>query len=181
MCGVDLQKMKIGITGSSKLAKYLIDNVDAEWTSYRLIDGDISSSCAFDCDVFINQAHVEWEQIELMEKFYHRWKDDDSKLLINISSRASQPNISKGYKYAAQKAALNHFSNNLIYNSPKKFRLTTLNLGLIEDELSSLTYSDIADTILYVLRNDHLEVAEITVSHKENYQSVQQQKSKRYL
>lgn len=173
--------MKIGITGSSKLAKYLIDNVDAEWSSYRLIDGDISSSAAFDCDVFINHAHVEWEQVDLMEKFYRQWKDDDSKLLINISSRASQPNISKGYKYAAQKAALNHFSNNLIYNSEKKFRVCTLNLGLIEDELSSLTYSEIADTILFVLKHNHLEFSEITVSHKENYRSVQQQKSKRYL
>lgn len=174
--------MKIGITGSTKLAKYLIDNIDAEWSSYRLIDGDISSSLAFDCDVFINHAHVGFEQVELLSRFYDAWKDDESKMIINISSRAAQPNISKGHKYAAQKAALNHFANNIIYNSPKKFRVCTLNLGLIEDrELSSLTYSDISSTIQYVLSNDHLEFSEITVSHKENYRSVQQQKAKRYL
>ena len=174
--------MKIGITGSTKLAKCLSDNIEADWSFYRLINGDVSCSTAFDCDVFINHAHVEWGQIELTERFYHEWKDDDSKLLINISSRAAQPNISRGYKYAAQKAALNHFTNNIIYNSPKKFRVCTLNLGLIEDrELSSLTYSDISSTIQYVLSNDHLEFSEITVSHKENYRSVQQQKSKRYL
>lgn len=173
--------MKIGITGSTKLANFLIEDIVEEWWSYRLVNGQVSQS-AFDCDVFINHAHVDFEQVELLEMFYNAWKDDDSKMIINISSRAAQPNISKGHKYAAQKAALNHYANNLIYNSPKKFRVCTLNLGLIEDsEISSLTYRDISNTIKYVLSNDHLEFSEITLSHRENYQSVQQQKSKRYL
>ncbi len=174
--------MRIAITGSSKLAAHLINTIDAEWESFRITQNRISAPMnAQHCDVFINQAHLNWDQINVLEEFYDAWKDDDTKTIINISSRAAQPNISKGYRYAAQKAALNHMSNNMIYNSEKKCRICTLNLGLIEhSEISSLTYEDISSIIKFILENKHLEFSEVTVSHRENYQKVQEEKRRLY-
>ena len=81
--------MKIAVTGSSKLANCIQGNkirveFGADWSQY---------------DVFVNNAHVEWEQCRLLEEVYEVWKDDETKTIVNISSRAHQPNISKGYKY----------------------------------------------------------------------------------
>jgi len=124
--------------------------------------------------MFINQAHVNWWQPELLIKFYSHWINDDKKHIINISSRAQYPNISKGYIYAAQKAALNHVSNNLVFNSNKKCKITTLNLGLIAKEnhyldVGKIEYQDVSDFIIFMLERPELEFSEVTIQHKQNY------------
>ena len=160
--------MRIAITGSSRLA--------AEFTNadYYRIDDDID----FDqYDVFINHAHREFDQVYLLEKVVKKWFDDPTKLIINISSRASQPNISKGFMYASQKAALDHYADNLTYNSSKKCRITTLNLGLLASDLPSCTFSEVYDMICYIMNlPQHLEIQRLYMQHSENYQSVQQRK-----
>jgi NADP-dependent 3-hydroxy acid dehydrogenase YdfG len=109
---------------------------------------------------------------------YNAWKDDSTKTIINISSRASQPNISKGYLYAAQKASLNHLSNNLVYNSDKKCRITTLNLGLLQhQDLPCISYNEVAGWIYrHCTGSKHIDIPEMTFQHAENYQSVQSDK-----
>ena len=106
------------------------------------------------------------------------WKDEGSKLIINFSSRASQPNISKGYAYASEKAQLNHLANNLTYNSKKKYKMTTLNLGLIDhDELPSLTKNDVARMVYNLITTyPSIEFPEITMQHRANYSEVQSDK-----
>ena len=103
--------------------------------------------------------------------------DDETKFIINFSSRASQPNISKGYMYASQKASLNHLSNNLTYNSDKKYKLTTLNLGLINHDLPSLSWQDIS-SMIYMLITSYpsIEIPEITIQTHTNYKEIQKQK-----
>ena len=109
--------------------------------------------------------------------YFNKWRKEKDKHIINISSRASQPNISKGYLYAAQKAALNHYTNNVVYNSDKLCRVTTLNLGLMKHKtLPSISYQDVADTIESVI-NTNLDVPDITIQHTANYQKVQYDKS----
>lgn len=172
--------MKIGISGTSKLAGYMIENVDAEWVDTRINTGSIGRPNDInDCDVFINHWHHMWDQVHILDQLSRQWWDDDTKTIINISSRAAQPNISKGRMYAAQKAALNHLCDNLTYNSDKKFKLVTLNLGLIEGkyDLPALTYKDISDTIEFILKNDHLEFSSVTLAHKHNYLDVQRKKA----
>ena len=66
--------MKIAVTGSSKLANYIQGNkirveFGADWSQY---------------DVFVNNAHVEWEQCRLLEEVYEVWKDDETKTIVNI-------------------------------------------------------------------------------------------------
>ena len=113
----------------------------------------------------------------LMEAFKN-YRYDDSKTIINISSRAVQPNISKGYLYAAQKSSLRHLSNNLTYNSDKRCKVSTVHLGLLEhDELPSLDYVEVLGFIkMIAFRTDNIDIPEITIQQKANYQEVQNEK-----
>jgi len=130
-------------------------------------------------DVFINHAHVDFLQVKLLYQIYNLWKDDSEKYIINISSRAAQPNVSMGYIYSAQKAALNHLSNNLVFNSDKRCRITTINLGLLEHSLPSLTYTEVAKVIKYLLLlPKHIEISDLTLQHSANYKEVQKKKDK---
>lgn len=174
--------MKAIITGSSGLAKIIGDTIvstpyigTVHIVSHVRVDDVISWDSN---DVFINCAHVGFKQTELLMDAYQAWKHDDSKTIINISSRASQPNISKGYLYAAQKASLNHLSNNLVYNSDKMCRITTMNLGLLNhSDLPSISHNEVAGWIYkHCTGSKHIDIPEMTFQHAENYQSVQSDK-----
>lgn len=167
--------MKIAITGSSNLAGEIIKSFGAD--SYRVEDKIDKTKY----DVFINNAHVGFQQCFLLEEWFYAWIDDPTKLIINISSRAGLPNLSKGYVYAAQKAALDHLTDNLVYNSDKKCRITTINLGMLEDDLPSITYKEVCNLIDYILKMPmHLEVPRIFLQNSTNYKKVQHLKSFRY-
>ena len=165
-------KKKILVTGSTRLAGSVIEHFQAD--SYRVED-----TIPFeDYDVFINNAHVGFEQCALFSKCLDVWKYDSTKLIINISSRAAYPNLSKGVMYAAQKAALDHMSDNLVFNSDKRCRITTLNLGLLNDDLPSLTYLEVCDMMRYIIElPEHLDIPKIGFQHVHNYQDIQHQKN----
>ena len=175
--------MRALITGKTKLAgaimsalheKIVYQKIEIESTR---VDADIPWKYF---DIFINCAHVDFKQTELLNECYHEWKDDSTKLIINISSRAAKPNISKGYLYAAQKAALNHLADNLVYNSDRRCGIVTLNLGLLEHpEVPSLTYDEVIDAIkeiIFYWYTDRPTSTEITLQHRENYRENQKLK-----
>lgn len=167
--------MKIAITGSSKLAGSIVDRFNANPIR---VEDTIDKSLY---DVFINNAHVGFNQAELLNDWFNEWRYDSSKLIINISSRAGLPNLSKGYMYASQKAALDHLADNLTYNSNKLCRITTINLGMLEDTLPSVKYEEVCDLIDYVLKLPvHLEIPRVFLQNSSNYESVQRLKSYRF-
>jgi short-subunit dehydrogenase len=136
---------------------------------------DISETT--NADIFINCEHNGSQQVILFDRFFNLWKYKYKKYIINISSRAAQPNISKGFMYAAEKAALNHYTNNTVYNSDKLCRVTTLNLGLMAHKtLPSVSYLDVLKTINWLIHST-MEIPEITIQHRANYQQVQYDKS----
>lgn len=160
--------MRIAVTGNSKLAATIKDRFNA--ISFR-IEEQIDKS---DYDVFINNAHVEFKQCDLLYDWYKEWRYDKSKLIINISSRAGLPNLSKGFLYASQKAALDHLSDNLTYNSDKLCRITTINLGMLEDSLPSVSYKETCDLIEYILKlPKHLEIPRVFLQNSHNYKEIQ--------
>tara|TARA_R100000808_G_C2155309_1_gene167450 strand:+ start:16219 stop:16827 length:609 start_codon:yes stop_codon:yes gene_type:complete len=143
--------------------------------SGRNVHGELWG-CASTCDILINCEHDGFNQIKLFDAFFNYWKYKPEKHIINISSRAAQPNISKGYLYASQKAALNHYTNNVVYNSDKACKVTTLNLGLMKHKtLPSISYEDVAETIKWILYHKQ-EIPEITLQHPANYQEIQNEK-----
>jgi len=178
--------MKAVITGSSGLAKIIGDTIaSTPYIGTVHLVSHVRVEDILDCDwvwkendVFINCAHVGFTQTELLMEAYNAWKNDSSKTIVNISSRASQPNISKGYLYAAQKASLNHLSNNLVYNSDKQCRVTTMNLGLLNhSDLPSISHNEVAGWIYnHCTASKHIDIPEITLQHSENYQQVQSDK-----
>ena len=181
--------MKIAITGTTGLAAAIAGALqDHEIKTPRVEDITMNGVhwFGFDydnpnhVDVLINHAHRGFRQTEILMHAYEAWKHDSSKYIINISSRAAQPNISKGYMYATQKASLNFLTNTLVYNSDKKCRITTINLGLLNNEdLPSVSHDEVADVISWLINmaeKTELEVPEITLQHQENYLDVQSDK-----
>ena len=175
--------MKVAITGSTGLAGNIKKVIEA--TPYCGESHTVDSFRTNDhidfkqYDVFINCANIGFDQIQLLEDCFKFFKHDKNKTIVNISSRAHQPNISKGYMYAAQKAALTHYANNLIYNNAEKqCRIMTVHLGLLNhDTLPSLDYNEVSGFILRQLTWDsHFEISDVTLQHSANYMDVQAQK-----
>ena len=179
--------MKIAITGTTGLTAAIAGALQDHTISTPRVE-DITMNgihwWGFDynnsnhVDVLINHAHRGFRQTEILMHTYDAWKHDSSKYIINISSRAAQPNISKGYMYATQKASLNFLTDTLVYNSDKQCRITTINLGLLNDEdLPSLTHEEVADAVKYLIDlPQHIEIPEMTLQNSANYQDVQSDK-----
>jgi len=136
-------------------------------TRFNIVDGFDKDS-----DVFINNRHDSFNQTKLLMTAYEKWKYTD-KTIVNIGSRSKYQNISKGYMYSASKAALNHLSNNLRLNSDKTCRIIDINPGLLESDLPSLTYKEIADIVEWCVKlPKHIEVGELSVWEKTPYKIV---------
>ena len=182
--------MRVAITGSSGLAKTIKDTLEATphiGNTFRVdpIRCEDITMNGKNCwifsgyqpaDVLINLAHQ--DQSEILSIAHEAWEGEKTKYIINISSRASQPNISKGYKYASEKAQLNHLANNYQYNSKKRYKMTTINLGLLNDEnLPSVKHQDVAGLIYKLITSyPDYEIADVTLQAHANYQSVQSDK-----
>ena len=181
--------MRVAITGSTGLAKTIIDTLEAtpyngkqiEVMSERMENITVNGSTWWgweQYDVLINFAYDDFEQTKILELAHNAWKDDNSKYIINFSSRAAQPNISKGYLYSAAKASLNHLANNYQYNSDKKYKMTTLNLGLLNSPLPSVSRTEIAGLVHKLITSfPELEIADMTLQAHHNYSDVQDLKS----
>lgn len=172
---------RILITGSTKLARSITNTfTSTPWQGgiFTVHNARVDEAISWnDYDIFINNAHVKFRQTELLWECFGHWGKDATKHIINISSRAHEPNISKGYLYSAQKAALNHLASNLVYNSDKKCKMTTLNLGLMNHDLPSLSYQYVAGEVYRIVTQyPDVEITEVTIQHKENYRSVQDDK-----
>jgi len=186
--------MKVAITGSSGLAKNIKDTLEAspyqgdtiKVSTPRIEDITMNDVrwWGFDydnsnhVDVLINFAHKDFDQTRILDIAHRAWKSDDSKFIINISSRAAQPNISKGYMYATQKASLNHLSNNLTYNSDKQYKMTTINLGLLNHDLPSLSWQNVSGMIYMLITSyPDIEIPELTIQAFSNYRDIQDLKT----
>jgi len=140
----------------------------------NVFDGFENSS-----DVFINIRHNSFNQTEMLMYAYEQWKEE-KKTIVNIISRSKYPNISKGYLYSASKAALSHLSTNLKMNSTKKCRIIDINPGLLESDLPSLSYKEVADVIEYCINLPfHIEVGELSLWHNTPYNVVSKMKDER--
>jgi hypothetical protein len=182
--------MRVAITGTSGLAKTIKDTLEAtpfrgqtiEVTPIRCEDITMNKENCWiyrghrPCDVLINLAHQ--DQAKILGITHRAWEGEKTKYVINISSRASQPNISKGYEYASEKAQLNHLANNLTYNSRKRYKMTTINLGLLNHEdLPSVKHQDVAGLIHKLITSyPDYEIVDVTLQAHANYSDIQSEK-----
>lgn len=184
--------MKVAITGGSKgLGRYLSENlcINSKVSELLLVKNRLPDYTAIcdevdDCDVFINNAAEDFYQTEMFYRIFERWASLPYKYIINIGSRAGNPNISKGYLYSAQKAALSQLTDNLVYNCPhKRCKITTLNLGWLDEHPGGvlhhlkLPYYDVKETIQFLLSQPGwVEIPSLTLQHSVNYVHAQAEK-----
>ena len=184
---------KIAITGSSGLAKGIkatLENTPHagevfSCKSIRIEDITVNDTKCwiFDknnknhIDVLINFAHQDFDQVKILDIVHRAWENDKTKYIINFSSRAAQPNISKGHMYSTQKSALNHLANNLTYNSKRQYKMTTINFGLLHHELPSIMHHEVCGLIYKLITSyPYLEVTDMTLQAHANYREVQDDK-----
>ena len=183
--------MRVAITGANRgLGKVIKEKLCARWIpiGFNRPEYDISTfegrkkiinelKSNNNYTIFINNAHNGFSQVKLLNDVYNIWKDKPDKYIININSRAKYPNISKGYMYSASKAALSQLSNNLKFKEDKKCRITDINPGLLESDLPSMTYDELAKWVVYLINAAvDIEIGEISLWHRTSYVDVQNQK-----
>ena len=83
--------MRTLITGKTKLAGAIISALHEKIVYQKIeiestrVDANIPWKYF---DIFINCAHVDFKQTELLNDCFAEWRNDSTKLIINISSRA---------------------------------------------------------------------------------------------
>jgi hypothetical protein len=82
--------------GFSRKNGYDLHNISIRGKMYTEIE---------DCDIFINNADLGWNQTKLLYELWDRWKDKD-KLIVNIGSTAADYNQPIARPYNIQKRAL---------------------------------------------------------------------------
>ena len=87
-------------------------------------------------DVFINNAYHAMAQVNLLYIMYDRWKDDNTKTILNISSLSADGIKSFRHPYSIHKNALDKASEQL-QNTDAKCKILNLKPGYIDTPMVS--------------------------------------------
>ncbi len=175
--------MKIAITGHSKgIGKALYDTLSAE----HEVEG-FSRSNGFDIqntnlivravkgfDVFVNNAYFDLKQVDILNSLWQKWKYDETKTIVNISSMSKYPGLSGNETgYSAHKAALSHQAFLLMFSDrQRKCRMINVNPGYVETNMTSsnhgkvnmLTPEESVQPIAFAINQpQHIEIGELSI------------------
>ena len=113
-------------------------------------------------DIFINNAHYQFTQVNSLQHLFLNWKNQDDKTIINLSSTAGdkrQDTKGKWANYQIQKIALDEACKQL--EGMGKCKVTNIRPGWVDTDalegiqkpigITILKPKDIAKTILYVI------------------------------
>lgn len=159
---------KVGITGHlSGLGKELYsripDSIGFDIGSHHDIKNpDPWIEALLSCDVFINNAYDGFHQVNMLEKVFLKWINED-KTIINISSTASEIkhiNYQMGF-YPIHKKALDEACMRL-QHIEKNCRVVNVKIGWMDTPLSENFVEDkldpkvVADKIMYIIENNDI-------------------------
>lgn len=113
-----------GVFGFSRKNGYDISNLE----SRSILVEKISA-----CDLFINNAHCGWAQVELLYSVFEKWKDQP-KHIINIGSNSGDGIKNFVHPYAIQKSALDKAAEQLNNIRDARCRVSTIRPGWIHTE-----------------------------------------------
>ena len=128
-----------------------------------------------ECDVFVNNAHSGFMQLNLLNMIWQQWRADNTKNIVNISSLARYPGISQNADlYSTQKAALSHQANIIQRDPNRKCRVINVNPGYMATGMTAhrderqtsnmLSASEVANIVCWALSQpQHIEIGEIGV------------------
>jgi NAD(P)-dependent dehydrogenase (short-subunit alcohol dehydrogenase family) len=173
--------MKIAITGHTKgIGKavadlYYTDEVVgfSRSNGYDITHpGNVSRIIAesADCDIFVNNAYYDFVQCDLLEGIFKHWRDDPTKTIVNIISRARY-GLGKAKFYGQTKMELYSKAKTMMF-SDKRCRIININPGYVETDMTSnvhgeynmLTPEQLAKMIKWCLDQPQgVEVGELSV------------------
>lgn len=177
--------MKIAITGHSKgIGKACFDLLDKDHevigfsrsNGFNIVDQFSSIVRAVkNCDVFVNNAHQGYTQVDLLNAVFEMWKDNPNKTIVNISSLSKYPGLSGNQTgYSATKAALSHQAFILMFKTDRKCRMININPGYVETDMianipgienkSKITPEECANSIVWAINQpQHIEIGELSI------------------
>jgi NAD(P)-dependent dehydrogenase (short-subunit alcohol dehydrogenase family) len=140
--------MKIVITGhASGIGKVLVSELirnghtiiglDIE-KGDDIHDADSIVEKAKDADVFINNAYAPTAQRILLQKIFQVWREDSTKTIINMSSKAKYFPVGHNQltEYTLEKRMLSEEFQRCQFYSNKKCRLIGINPGFVETAMT---------------------------------------------
>lgn len=172
--------MKVAITGHSRgIGKAIADlYYSDEVIGFSRSNGyDISSAetinkiinQSIDCDVFVNNAYHDFAQCDLLEGIFSQWKDDPSKTIVNIISRARY-GLGKAKFYGQTKIELYTKAKKIMFSPEKRCRIININPGYVRTDMVAhinvrmLTPEELATMIKWCLDQPQgIEIGELSV------------------
>ena len=157
--------MFIAITGhTSGIGKELSENLDGNIIGFSRSNGyDINQNISRiieeskDCDIFINNAHANSKQMELLYSLYELWKGDETKTIINISSNSGDGIKTHVHPYAVFKSALDKTVEQLQNIKETRCKIINLRPGLVDTPRvkhitgDKMYISNVVDIVKFVL------------------------------
>jgi len=123
-----------------------------------------------ECDIFVNNAYHDFVQCDLLDGIFALWKDDPSKTIVNIISRARY-GLGKAKFYGQTKMELYSKAKTMMF-SDKRCRIININPGYVKtdmvahvpDTVKMLSPEQLANMIKWCLDQPHgVEVGELSV------------------
>ena len=162
--------MKVAITGHTKglgaeLATRFSKLPDTEvlgfarsngFDLYRQSQRDEALSAIIQSDIFINNTHFGFGQMELLGKVFTSWQNQPSKIIVNISSESSYHQKDSLRPYSIQKMALDEQAKQLqrVENGPK---IINIRPGYYENKMNGgMKIETVADVVMYAIHNVNL-------------------------
>ena len=173
--------MKVAITGHTKgigkaiAGLYYTDEVlgFSRSNGFDISDPETVSKIIAEsaiCDVFINNAYHDFAQCTLLDGMFELWKNDSTKTIVNIISRAKY-GLGKAKFYGQTKIELYAKAKSMMF-SDKRCRIININPGYVETDMTSnvhgeynmLTPEQLANMIKWCLNQPQgVEVGELSV------------------
>tara|TARA_B100001027_G_C16252689_1_gene325265 strand:+ start:81 stop:617 length:537 start_codon:yes stop_codon:yes gene_type:complete len=172
--------MTIALTGHTEgIGKAIYEELDNEVLGFSRSNGyNITNkedrikiiNESMDCDVFINNAHQGFGQVELLMELFDTWRMEN-KLIINVGTD-SVPAVAWNVvhqQYPIEKASLHSAVDLLQQDKDRKVKLTLLALGHVDTEFNKdyngpkLSYKNIIDNIEWIA-NQHNEIKSLVLS-----------------
>ena len=130
-----------------------------------------------DCDVFINNAHDRFSQVNMLNELYQDWQYSKGKLIINIGTDAVPQTAWQVVHrmYPVEKAAV-HSAVEILQQDieGRRVKITNLALGHVETEFNKdykgpkLTFKTVIDTINWIIDQEQ-EIKSLVLSAKADW------------
>lgn len=175
--------MNVFITGHCEgIGKAIYDQLSTNCTvtgfslsnNYNIADTDSIISQLHGDHVFVNNAFLDFHQVELFDKWYATFKNTQS-TIVNMSSAAATGSLSQALNpvYMASKKELVKHSNTAVNDLTRQCRIINISPGWVDTkfaresrglETPMLTTNECADAVCWAISlPHHIEISSLSI------------------